>query len=158
MDALVSTLAANKEWLLSGILVPPVVWISSWILKSFSFVNFLKPTGPRISGKWRLRYLANGEGYVELKQVRNRIWGKLVVFKSKSGRDIKRSFELSGWFVAGRLTATYEDTESRGLVVGAIALELYHDRTRMDGKVIFFGGQGDKPVIDYDITLFSTPA
>jgi len=154
MDSLVTTLVANKEWLFSGILVS----FFSWIFRSLSFVNFFKPTGPKISGKWRFRYLENGEGYAEFKQVRNRVWGKFVVFKSKSGRDIKRSFDFSGWFVSGRLTATYEDTESRGLVVGAIALELYHDRTKMNGKVIFFGGKGDTPVIDYDIKLLKNPA
>lgn len=154
MDSLVKILADNREWLFSGILVLPI----ALIFKSFSFVNFFKPTGPKISGNWRLKYLENGEGYAEFKQIRNRVWGKLVVYKSKSGRDIKRSFDISGWFVSGRLTATYEDTESRGLVVGALALELYHDRTKMDGKVIFFGGQGDKPVIDYDIVLHWNPA
>ena len=75
MNAVVSTLAANKEWLLSGILVPPLVWISNWILKSFSLVMFLRTAGPKISGKWRLRYLENGDGYLELKQVGNRVWG-----------------------------------------------------------------------------------
>jgi hypothetical protein len=154
MDSLFSTIFTNKEWLFSGVLVLPL----AWIFKSFSFVNFLKPTGPKISGKWRLKYRENGEGHAEFRQIRNRVWGKLVICKSKSGRDINRSFDISGWFVSGRLTATYEDTESRGLVVGAIALELYHDRTKMNGKVIFFGGQGDNPVIDYDITLLWNPA
>lgn len=115
-------------------------------------------TGPSISGKWRVKYMENGEGYAEFQQVGNRVGGKLVVYKSKSSRDIMRSFDISGWFASGRLTATYEDTDSRGLVVGALALELYHDRTKMEGKVIFFGGQGDKPVIDYDITLLWNPA
>jgi hypothetical protein len=149
VESLISFIQDNKQWLLSGILVPPIVWI----FNTFSLANLLKPTGPNISGRWLLKYPANGEGYAEFKQFRNRIRGKIVVYKTDSGKSTDRSFDISGWFMSGKLTATFEDTESRGVGVGVVALKLFHDRTRMNGIVLVFGEEGGKTVIDYNITL-----
>lgn len=138
------------EWVFSGIGVIPV----AWILNNLSFGRFLRATGPKISGKWNVEYLGNGAGYCEFKQFRNRIWGKLYIHKSKSGNAIDRSFDISGWLHSNRLTATYEDRNARGFVVGAIAAELFHDGKRMDRKVIFFKNTNGTPVTDYVLKIY----
>jgi hypothetical protein len=69
-------------------------------------------------------------------------WGphmrmRLTRYRSRSGRQISRTFDYSGHLESGQVTFLFEDSAMRGFVTGAMVLKLSSNGNRLLGKTVY---------------------
>jgi len=130
--------------IVSGILATVIVGICTIVFRKsvLPWISSKLYDGPQISGEWKTFHsfdpTATPVGTALLQQRGNKVEGRVISFKSRTGKERKREWYLSGDFKAGQLLCTFEDVSVKGYVFGTGVFKLSSDGHELKGKIVYY--------------------
>lgn len=105
-----------------------------------------------IDGDWTITYpefaSAGDIGFMQIKQLANKIWGDVHITKSKSKNELNEKYTFEGSISAGRVILIYQHKNRPDINRGSMSLSIDHKGKTLTGMFLFFSDELKK---DYPI-------